>query len=279
MDKEPELIYHYTNFVALEGILFGEGIRLCCSKEMNDSQEVEHFIKILEKAVLQRCEKIGRQDLSTIVEKNFSDQKEKRKNDVTYLVSFSEWEDDAAQWERYGNGGYGVAIGFDLKELERALQHYFVMCNKVFYDKSAENHKLIADILDAINGKFPTCHGFDTIDGIFDNVWGCAVAHKNPSFASEREYRIMTLPSWRGKRHDKLGEFKMVTTPSQIKKCLYFDWKKGCIEHKIPFENLIKRIVIGPKSYQDLESMKVWISNKGLEQLADNIIKSESSLH
>lgn len=63
MEKEPELIYHYTNFVALEGILFGEGIRLCCSKEMNDSQEVEHFIKILEKAVLECCEKTGQQDL------------------------------------------------------------------------------------------------------------------------------------------------------------------------------------------------------------------------
>ena len=118
MEKEPELIYHYTNFVALEGILFGEGIRLCCSKEMNDSQEVEHFIKILEKAVLGRCEKTGQQDLCSIVERTFCEQKEKRKNDVTYLVSFSEWEDDAAQWERYGNGGYGVAIGFDLKELK-----------------------------------------------------------------------------------------------------------------------------------------------------------------
>ena len=279
MEKEPELIYHYTNFVALEGILFGEGIRLCCSKEMNDSQEVEHFIKILEKAVLGRCEKTRQQDLCALVERTFCEQKEKRKNDVTYLVSFSEWEDDAAQWERYGNGGYGVAIGFDLKELKRALQYCFVMCNKVFYDKSAEKHKLIDDILDAVKGSFPTNHGFDTIDGIFDNAWGCAVAHKNPSFASEREYRIMTLPSWRGKRHDNLGEFKMVTTPSQIKECLYFDWRKGCLEHQIPFENLIKRIVIGPKSSQDLDSMKEWISKRGLEQLADNIVKSESSLH
>ena len=89
----------------------------------------------------------------------------------------------------------------------------------------------------------------------------------------------MTLPSWRGKRHDNLGEFKMVTTPSQIKECLYFDWRKGCLEHQIPFENLIKRIVIGPKSSQDLDSMKEWISKRGLEQLADNIVKSESSLH
>lgn len=278
MGKEPELIYHYTNFVALEGILFGEGIRLCCSKEMNDSQEVEHFIKILEKAVLNRCEKKGGQE-SLIAERIFCEQREKRKNDVTYLVSFSEWEDDAAQWERYGNCGYGVAIGFNLKELKKALQNCFVMCKRVFYDRNAENHELIDDILDAINGKFPTHHGFDTMDGIFDNVWGCAAVHKNPSFASEREYRILTLPSWKGKRHDNLGEFKMVTTPSQIKKCLYFNWKKGCIEHNILFENLIKKIVIGPKSHQDLDSMKEWISFMGLGQLANHIVKSESSLY
>lgn len=136
----------------------------------------------------------------------------------------------------------------------------------------------IEEDIDIVNNKFPTKHGFDNADGVFDNAWGCAAAHKNPSFESEKEYRIMTLPSWRGKRHDRLGEFKMVTTASQIKKCLYFDWRAVCGELKIPYYKLIKRIVIGPRSGQSVDGLKEWLIYKGEAQLAECVVKSESSL-
>lgn len=278
MEKTPELLFHYTNFVALEGILFGEGIRLCCSSEMNDAKEIKHFIQMLESSTIKYCEISGRTELVPLVEKLFLEQKEKRKDEVVYLTSFSEWEDDAAQWERYGNSGYGVSIGFDLVELKKVLSSYYIMCQKVFYGRRADEHQLIKDIFDIVVGKFPTTHGFDNADGVFDNAWGCAAAHKNPSFESEREYRMMTLPSWKGKRHDGLGEFKMVTTPSQIKRCLYFDWKIACEDHQVPHYRLIKRIVIGPRSRQSVDGLKEWLICKGEGRLADCVVKSESSL-
>ncbi len=278
LENKPELLFHYTNFVALEGILFGEGIRLCCANEMNDKLEIKHFIQMLEMAVLKRCEIESRKDLVPEVKTIFNEERDERKNEVVYLVSFTEWEDDAAQWERYGNGGYGVSIAFDYNVLKIIRTDDFLMCNQIYYGKNADNHQLVDDIYDVIKGKFPTTHDFDKREGVFDNVWACAASYKNPSFMSEREYRVLTLPTWKGKRFDKLGELQTVTTPSQIKKCLYFDWKKKCKEKQIPIETLVKRIVIGPKSTQSIKGLRKWLRENGLEELSGCVVKSESSL-
>ena len=42
--RNPPIIYHYTDFVALEGILFRDGIRLCRADDMNDKAEMRNFI-------------------------------------------------------------------------------------------------------------------------------------------------------------------------------------------------------------------------------------------
>lgn len=277
-ENNPDLLFHYTNFVALDGILFGDGIRLCCANEMNDRLEIKHFIQLLEMAVLKRCEIDNRKDLVSTTKTIFNEERDERKNEVVYLVSFSEWEDDAAQWERYGNGGYGVSIAFDYNVLKIIRTDDYLMCNQIYYGKSADSHQLVDDIYDVIKGKFPTTHNFDKREGVFDNVWACAASYKNPSFMSEREYRVLTLPTWRGKRFDKLGELQTVTTPSQIKKCLYFDWRNRCKEKQIPIEALVKRIVIGPKSSQSIEGLREWLRENGLGELSECVVKSESSL-
>ncbi len=277
-ESEPKLLFHYTNFVALEGVLLGQGIRLCCANEMNDKSEMKHFIQMLEKAVLKRCEIESRQDLISTVKTIFNEEIDERKNDMVYLASFTEWEDDAAQWERYGNGGYGVSIALDYNVLKIIRENDYLMCNQIYYGKNADKHKLVDDIYDVIKGKFPTTHNFDRREGVFDNAWACSAAYKNSSFMSEREYRVLTLPTWNGKRFDKLGDLQTVTTPSQIKKCLYFDWKKRCKEKQISIETFIKRIVIGPKSSQTIKGLQEWLRENGLEELSGCVVKSESSL-
>ena len=245
---------------------------------MNDKSEMKHFIQKLEKAVLERYKIEGRKDLIPIVKTVFKEEEYKRKNEMVYLVSFTEWEDDAAQWERYGNGGYGVSIAFDYNTLKIIRTDAHLMCNEICYRKNADSHKLVDDVDDIIKNKFPTTHNFDDREAVFDSVWVSAALSKNPSFMSEREYRMMTLPTWKGKRYDKLGELQTVTTPSQIKKCLYFDWKKKCKEKQIPIEALVKRIVIGPKSSQNIKGLQDWIRENGLGELSGCVFKSESTL-
>lgn len=103
--------------------------------------------------------------------------------------------------------------------------------------------KLVDDIYDVLKGEFPTTHNFDKKEAVFDNAWGCAASFKNPSFMSEREYRVLTLPTWKGKRFA-----------------------------------LIKRIVVGPKSPQNIEDLREWLRNNGLGELSGCVVKSESSL-
>lgn len=278
LKSKPEILFHYTNFVALEGILLGKGIRLCCANEMNDKLEVMHFIQMLEMAVLKRCETENRKDLISSAKTIFNEERNERKNEVVYLVSFTEWEDDAAQWERYGNGGYGVSVAFDYNALEIIRADDYLMCNGIHYGKNADSHQLVDDIYDVLKGKFSTTHNFDKKEAVFGNAWECAASFKNPSFMSEREYRVLTQPTWKGKRFDKLGDLQTVTVPAQIKKCLYFDWKKRCKEKHIPIATLIKRIVVGPKSPQNIEDLREWLRNNGLGELSGCVVKSESSL-
>lgn len=279
MEKQrPDLLYHYTNFVALEGILLKDGLRLHSYKEMNDKKELFHFIEMAEKAVIKRCKLEGKLYLIENSKKIFSQQKIKRKDDEVYLASFSEWEDDAAQWERYGCMGQGVAIAFDYEKLKEIARCYSLICNRVFYGKTADSHDIIDDIMDVLDNHYPTKHGLNDWETIFNNMWAFAAAHKNASFESEKEYRILTLPMWDGERFDKLGEMKAVTTPAQIKKCLCLDLKKGCANRNLHFDDLIRKIVIGPKSSMKVSELKSWLIDKGLEMLSRRVYKSTSSL-
>ncbi len=264
--------------MALEGILFKDGLRLHSYKDMNDKKELFHFVEMAEKSVIKRCKSEKKQEWIENAKIIFSEEKIKRKNDEVYLASFSEWEDDAAQWERYGCMGQGVAIAFDYEKLKEVARCYFLICNRVFYGKTADSHNITDDIMDVLDNHYPTKHGLNDRDAIFENMWAFAAAHKNASFESEKEYRILTLPTWNGKRFDRLGEIHMVTTPAQIKRCLCLDLKKGCSEQNIHFDNLVKKIVIGPKSNVKVSDVKSWLVDNGLEILAKRVHESSSSL-
>lgn len=139
-------------------------------------------------------------------------------------------------------------------------------------EKKADKHKVINDIMAALEGRFPTPYNLSNWDEIFEAMWVVAVAHKNPSFTSEREYRILTLPTSDEKRFDRLGGIKVVTTPTQIKKCLCIDLKKGCAEQNIPFDDLVKKIIIGPKSSVKKTELRSWLNANGLGMLEKRFI-------
>lgn len=89
MDKQkPDLLYHYTNFVALEGILLKDGLRLHSYKDMNDKKELLHFVEMAEKSVIKRCKSEKKQEWIENVKIIFSQEKIKRKNDDVYLVYY-----------------------------------------------------------------------------------------------------------------------------------------------------------------------------------------------
>lgn len=272
----PPIVYHYTDFVALEGILFQMGIRLCRADDMNDKAEMRNFIDLAEKSVIKR---IGH-DKVTIAEikDRFRKEHEKRKGDIAYLASFSSLRDNAAQWERYGGNGRGVSIGFDAKILRDIAQEKSIILQEVFYGENADNHKIVDVLEDLFLNKDNVRHGFyrDDWEAIFDSAWGVSVAHKNHSFHTEQEFRLVTLPSWRGNRYDKLGDLHMVVTPYAFRECLYLDWRDACKNLGIPIEKLIVKIIIGPRSKISKKGLQKWLVKNGMLGM-DNCIEISNS--
>lgn len=274
--NNPQTLYHYTNFSALEGILIEEKMRMCRTDNMNDSKEMNNFIELIEEAVINR---VGVQMKQSIQER-FAEERKKRQDDIAYLSSFLLWKDDASQWERYGNDGYGVAIAFNYEKLKCLANDKGICLQKVFYGEDARYHKLVDVLEDLFLGKSNIRHHFNSDDweAVFFQAWVISVAHKIFSFESEKEIRLVTLPTGGEKRYDKLGDSHVVTTPYGIKECLYFDWKKGCYDRNIPIEELITEIIIGPRSSVKVEDLQEWLKDKKLDCLVNCVRKSGSTL-
>ena len=273
----PKTIYHYTNFAALEGILSDEGIRMFRSDGMNDKAEMRNFIDLAEKSLYKR---IRQKDMRTVIAKKFDEERATRKQDVSYLASFSTWSDDVSQWERYGNDGYGVAIAFDFVSLKAVARKNGIMLQEVFYGDNADKHQIVDVMEDLFYGKDHARHRFkkDDWNGVFDNAWAVSVSHKHYTFASEQEYRLVTLPTWNGNRYDRLGNAYFVSTSSAIKECVHLDWKEGCKDNNIPIDKMITGIIIGPRSGMAIVKLQERLRQIGMECLAKRVKKSKSTL-
>lgn len=274
----PDCVYHYTDFFALKGILCEKGLRMCRIDAMNDKKEMKNFTELVEKSLKNRFQG----DISAIrkIDKKFKDERVARKNDIAYIASFSAWEDDAAQWERYGNNGKGVSIAFDVQILKDTATDRRISLQEVFYGRNADTHQITDVLEDIFSDSDYVRHGFDkgSIDNVFWQIWIISVAHKHFSFMSEQEFRLMTFPQYHGKRYDKLGEICKEMTPTGLRECIYWDWKADCDQYGIAYEKLIKEIVIGPRSSMTIKNLKSWLEENNLECLKKCVRKSKSSL-
>ena len=109
------ILYHYTDFQAVDGILRQAQLRVNNVLRMNDSAEMRHFMNRLCTAVAERLE--GDKERAGQVRQLF--QEELKKEYSAFAACFSFHRDDAAQWERYGNRGRGVCIAFRREHLEK----------------------------------------------------------------------------------------------------------------------------------------------------------------
>ncbi len=282
MDNDyPQLLYHYTNYVALEGILKDGIIRLCAANNMNDSEEMIYFTRKLKKYVISKLRhEIQKKDVIDQFKKDYEIEIKKRKNEICYLFSMSQMEDDVSQWDRYGNHGKGVAIAFDSDVLSMVAKDHMLSLKKVIYgDTVISNHELIDNMIDGIQGIFPTRGNLIDLEMIFNQIFACSIHYKNPCFMSEKEYRLSSMPEWDEEYYKQLGlDISSVSTPTQInKKVILFNWKNSCDEKKIPYEKLIKKIIIGNQSGQK-ENVKNWLKNNDLECLLDCVKNSKATL-
>lgn len=266
VEKYGKTLWHYTDFVALNGILNEKEIWFGSTVNMNDKEEVSGFICDLKKEVFLQISCENKEKANTVFDKI-----EKRMRlEYPFAFCVSRARNDAAQWERYADNGHGVAIVFNTEKIFSLIFYNHFIMNEEYYGYNAKQHEIKKLLVDYIqNGKMDA---FSDLDGLIDNLLLCALIHKHESFAPEQEVRICP---YFVKDNDSHLQYKIGNT---IKKVYVLKLKELCREENIEFEDLIEAVVIGPKSQQNIEDFKWYCKKIGLLKIADRIFKSDCPL-
>ena len=210
----PKILYHYCSIDTFKEIIKNKTIRLSDIFKTNDSSEVIHVLKFLPALLNEEYVKnpfpfkykgIDNEKAFDLIVSDIN----KNINDVkfsSYIACFSKLEDDLEQWNRYGDDGKGVAIGYDGKILyDIAKKCSGVKITEVSYDEKKQKEyvrfAIVPQIFDAIkkagdNGNVK--NGFCTCDDMIQihinssipAILLFAIEYKDKAYKCENEWRL-----------------------------------------------------------------------------------------
>ncbi|HXM97562.1 MAG TPA: DUF2971 domain-containing protein [Candidatus Dormibacteraeota bacterium] len=249
----PPRLYHYTSQNGLLGILSSKSLWATRLQYLNDSAELAHTIALWKDAVQYRLDQLEdiaglaqdtRLEVETIfqgLQKSF-DFVSKIK---IHVACFSEDGDSLSQWRGYCRGGAGFSIGFESSQLITAASKQRCFLAPCIYDP-AKQASLIEAMWTRILGRPPaekrkTSRGLEFVSDFVT----LATVLKHPSFAEEREWRIITQEI--SDDHPSIGirQGRVVLTP-------YFDFQLVEAPEKLNLE-----LVVGPTPEIDLSLASV----------------------
>lgn len=277
-DEYKQTLYHYTGIHSLMGMVETNNLWMSKGTFLNDSSELFYFRDVL-KAVLGKMdiphdkerwhrfigelEKAMARFLSEIEDGGFE----------VYVFSLSYSPDSLALWYNYAKGE-GYNLGFTREELLSGIQRSpaggALLHGLVEYSRQKQELILMGLLL----GTFQLLDEFtwQEAEGVLEKhfftvVATCAIFFKDPTFASEEEYRIAMI--------HHLDE-----APANVS----FRAQNGVI---IPYiavnfkERLpISHVTIGPKNNIDIakRGMEQYLKTKGYELKDLTIKKSVAAL-
>ena len=272
MGAKGSILYHYTDFQAVDGILRCAQLRVNNVLRMNDSAEMRHFMNRLCTAVTERLEEDGNREQAVQVRALFWE--ELKKEYSAFAACFSFHRDDAAQWERYGNRGRGVCIAFRRDHLQR-LAKGGLSLQQVFYQDNMAGHPMVEVFCRLAREGAELSGENPEVKRAMREAWACSVSFKHPSFSSEYEMRLVVSPFER-------AEFDVRPcyhiTKERIKKYYPLDLKAMCGEIGVGLEDLVEEIIIGPVSTQSLAIFRDYLRDNGLNGLANRVSLSDCPL-
>ena len=266
------ILYHYTDFQALDGILRCAQLRVNNVLRMNDSAEMKHFMNRLCAAIADRLEREDRPEQARRIQLLFYEELQKEYS--AFAACFSFRRDDAAQWERYGNRGRGVCIALRREYLEKIARGALSL-QLVFYQDNMADHPMAEEFCALARSGGPLSLDDPAVKKAMREAWACSVSYKHPSFSSEYEMRLVVSPFER-------AEFDVRPcyhiTKERIKKYYPLDLKAMCGEIGVGLEDLVEEIIIGPVSTQSLAIFRDYLRDNGLNGLANRVSLSDCPL-
>lgn len=264
------ILYHYTDFQAVDGILRQAQLRVNNVLRMNDSAEMRHFMDRLCAAVARRLEDDGDREGANRV--NWLFREELKKEYSAFAACFSFHRDDAAQWERYGNRGRGVCIAFRRDYLEKMAVGALSL-QMVFYRNDMAGHPMV-DVFYRLIKKGADLAGEEIRRAMCD-AWACSVSFKHPSFRSEYEMRLVVSPF---EKDDLEVQPCYHISKERIKKYYPLDLNAMCSRAGITLDDLITELIIGPDSTQSMAIFQDYLRDNGLDGLAERVSFSDCPL-
>ncbi|MCI8537513.1 MAG: DUF2971 domain-containing protein [Oscillospiraceae bacterium] len=270
--RKRTILYHYTDFQAVDGILRCAQLRVNNVLRMNDSAEMRHFMNRLCSAVVERLRQTGKPDRVPEIQALFRE--EIKKEYSAFAACFSFHRDDAAQWERYGNRGRGICIAFQREYLQRIARGALSL-QLVFYQNDMAGHPMVEEFCRLVEQGAELSSENPEIKKVMREAWACSVSFKHPSFSSEYEMRLVVAPFER-------GDFDIQpcyhVTKERIKKYYPLDLRSMCREIGIGIEDLIAEMIIGPDSTQSKAIFQDYLRDNGLHTLAGRVTLSDCPL-
>ena len=269
-----DIFYHYTEFQALDGILHSAQLRVNNVLNMNDAAEMRHFMSGLCAAVVKRLKEEEDVARAEEVRKFFDEELEKEFFYSAYAACFSFYRDDAAQWERYGNRGRGVCIAFR-GELLRKMAAGNLSLQTVFYQDDMTEHSLVEVFYRLIKSGERLSEDNPYIRNVINDAWICSVVFKHPSFASEKEVRLVVYP-YEKEYFDVKPCYHV--SKERIKKYYPLDLMLMCQRIGVGIEDLIVELIIGPESTQSTAILQDYLRDHGLRTLSEHVSLSNCPL-
>ena len=271
------MLYHYTDFIAFDGIVGHTELRLNNVLNMNDASEMRYYMEGICSVILEKLNERGFNEKARMLDVYFRNELKEEFNYSAYAACFSRYRDDAAQWERYGKDGQGVSIAFDETMLARITDttNGVVSMRNVHYRPDFSDVDIAEQIFRLMMEHEQVSECTDEFQRLMDEAWITSAAFKHPSFANENEVRMVVSPFVSDafpvypKYHVSLG---------RIKKYYPMNLDELCRRAGITLEDLITEVIIGPTSTQSMPILEDYLRDNGLRRLAEHISVSQCPL-
>jgi hypothetical protein len=187
-----ELVWHYTGFRGLEGILSGK-IWASSASYLNDTQEFRYAIDIALEVLQEESEQTSSSPLKFNSELMRFLQGVDSKQ--AFVTSFSKKRDDLSQWRAYGGKGPSFAVGFNARALAEKCKGSRFDFVRVVYGESAIREAFQEDLRRVRDGQeqaikddpSPTTEEFKLISSLM----ALGEQAKHESFRDEDEWRLV----------------------------------------------------------------------------------------
>jgi hypothetical protein len=185
--QAPSVLYHFTGVGGLLGMAQSGQVWASLATSSNDRSEVAYGITVAEDVIRERL-RAGRsaylETALTLVRDPEAAPEPMRFDSRAFVISLCASPDHSLHWLHYGRSGRGVAVGF---RTDRMAVPPFELA-RVEYRREAQE-RLVQELLD-------TCERNDRPD-VAGHIAAlhlrmAAVLLKDPAFASEQEWRLVT---------------------------------------------------------------------------------------